>query len=118
MKIIEAELVNYQKSHNVNSDPYGTAIFEFAIRWANLMETLISQGKSICDIAKQTSRDADTEGITVFMYGAAVSILATYWVHGEELRKWHNLDCQIGTEGEKANDTGGVLNPACLNVLM
>ena len=118
MRIIEAEIGDYEKSRKINSDPYGAAVFEFAIRWANLMEELILQGKSISDVAKQTSRDADTEGITGFMYGAAVSILATYWEHGEELRKWHNLDCQIGSAGEKATDCGGVLNPACLNVLM
>ncbi|MDA8315367.1 MAG: hypothetical protein M0010_09365 [Actinomycetota bacterium] len=46
--------------------------------------------------------------------GAAVSVLASCWVHGEELRRWHNLDTQIGTEGEKANASGGVLNPALL----
>lgn len=67
MEIIETELVDYEKARNVNSDPYGAAVFEFAIRWANLMETLISQGKSISDIAKQTSRDADTEAVAGFV---------------------------------------------------
>lgn len=50
------------------------------------------------------------------MYGCAVSILSQVWIHGEELRRWHNLDSQIGTEGEKANESGGVLNPAVLNI--
>lgn len=57
-----------------------------------------------------------TEGITGFMYGCAVSALAHFWAHGEALRRWHNLDTQIGTEGEKANESGGVLNPALLNI--
>jgi hypothetical protein len=34
----------------------------------------------------------------------------------EELRRWHNLRTQIGDEGEKANEDGGVLNPALLRV--
>jgi len=32
------------------------------------------------------------------------------------LRKWHNIKTQIGNEGEKANASGGVLNPALLNI--
>jgi hypothetical protein len=36
---------------------------------------------------------------------------------GEELRRWHNKDVQIGDEGEKANETpGAVLNPALLTI--
>ena len=67
------------------------------------------------DIAKSSARETDTDGITGFMYGAAVSILAKAWVYGEELRRWHNLDTQIQHEGEKANESGGVLNPALLS---
>ena len=48
-------------------------------------------------------------------YGA-VSTLSKVWEHGEELRRWSNLDLQIGNEGEKANESGGTLNPALLNV--
>jgi hypothetical protein len=38
------------------------------------------------------------------------------WKHGEALRLWHNLKTQIRDEGEKANESGGVLNPACLSI--
>ena len=68
------------------------------------------------DVANECSNEADTEGITGFMYGAAVSVLASCWEHGEELRRWHNLKTQIRDEGEKANESGGVLNPALLNI--
>lgn len=44
----------------------------------------------------------------------AVVVLTKCWSRGEELRRWHNLDTQIGNEGEKANASGGVLNPALL----
>ena len=50
--------------------------------------------------AKEASHLADSEGITGFMYGCAVSMLAQCWKHGEELRRWHNKDTQIGTEGD------------------
>ena len=43
-------------------------------------------------------------------------MLAQCWVHGEALRRWHNRDTQIGTEGDKANESGGVLNPALLTI--
>jgi len=99
-----------------NDDPYGKAGVDFARRWADLMEQRIDGGATLTDVAKQCSHDADTEGITGFMYGCAVSILSQTWVHGEELRRWHNLDTQIGTEGEAANASGGTLNPALLNI--
>lgn len=99
-----------------NTDPYGSAIMRYAARWASLMEERMTQGSSLTEIAHVTSHEADLEGITGFMYGAAVSILAEVWTHGEELRRWHNLETQIGHEGEEANEQGGVLNPALLRM--
>lgn len=112
---IKPEFVEQYKSYVAkNSDPYGAGVVQFSERWADLMEKEIAAGKKLGDIADATSRAADTEGITGFMYGCAVSALATFWIHGEELRKWHNLKTQIGTEGEKANREGAVLNPAVI----
>lgn len=50
------------------------------------------------------------------MYGCAVNILSHCWIHGETLRLWHNLKTQIKHEGEEANEKGGVLNPAIINL--
>lgn len=91
-----------------NQDSYGAAIYRYAETWAKLMQLELSDGKELKDIADQTSHAADTEGITGFMYGAAVYILASTWIHGEELRKWHNKD--YGHEGE------GVVNPAIITI--
>ena len=99
-----------------NDDSYGKGIITYAERWANLMEEEIASGKKLDEIAKATSHKADTEGVTGYMYGAAVSTLASCWQWGEELRKWHNLDTQIGTEGIEANKGKGTLNPALLNI--
>lgn len=99
---------------NNSNDGYSFACVRYANRWAAMMESKIADGATVRDIAKDTSHEADTDGITGFMYGAAVSILSRAWKHGEELRRWHNLDTQIGIEGEKANDSGAVLNPAVL----
>lgn len=102
-----------------NTDPYGNAVMEFAEQWATLMETQIANGARLEDIADATMREVDQRpgfGITGFMYGMAVSALSLGWVHGEDLRRWHNLETQIGTEGERANESGAVLNPALLNI--
>lgn len=99
-----------------NDDPYGSAVMRFADRWARLMELRMSEGWKLEDTAKDAAHMADSEGITGFMYGCAVTILSKVWIHGEALRRWHNLDTQIGQEGERANDSGGVLNPAILTI--
>lgn len=106
----------WQKSRDANTDPYGKAGLDYAEQWADLMENAMSNGAKLVDIAKDTSHQADTDGITGFMYGCAVSLLSQCWEHGEALRQWHNLDTQLGTEGEKANESGGTLNPALLNI--
>lgn len=105
---------DWQDWKNKNSNPYNTEIMRYVEAWANLMESEMSKGKKLSDIAEQTSYEANTTGITEFMYGAAVSILSVAWTYGEELRKWHNLKIQIRKEGEQANEKGGVLNPALL----
>jgi len=99
-----------------NQDPYGHAVYTFAERWARLMETRIANGEAIADCADEVCHLADNEGITGFMYGCAVSILSRCWKYGEELRRWHNLKTQIRTEGERANESGSVLNPAILTI--
>lgn len=99
-----------------NQDSYGNAAIRFTDRWARLMEWKMSQGVALEDCASEMSHLADNEGITGFMYGCAVGILSHVWKHGEELRRWHNLDTQIGDEGERANDSGSVLNPALLTI--
>lgn len=98
-----------------NQGSYGRGIIEFAARWANLMEQKMGQGEGLASFAKSTSHQADTDGITGFMYGVAVATLANVWLYGEELRHWHNLDIQIGNEGEAANEEGITLNPALIN---
>jgi len=106
----------WNKGLEKNSDPYGNAVFVYAKSWAELMEESIDKGNEIQDIAKELSHKADTDGITGFMYGAAVATLAGCWKYGEELREWHNLDAQIGSEGEEANKKGTTLNPALLSI--
>lgn len=106
----------WQEAVNANTDGYGAAVIHYAARWAHLMEKAIAEGYQLKDVARQLSHEADVEGITGFQYGCAVSILSQVWLHGEELRRWHNIDTQIRDEGERANESGGVLNPAILSI--
>ena len=106
----------WQEGLDNNQDSYGSCCYRYAEAWANLMEEKMDAGADLKDIAKDTSHEADTEGITGFMYGCAVQALAYCWEHGEELRQWHNLDSQIGSEGEEANESGHVLNPAIMKI--
>jgi hypothetical protein len=99
-----------------NQDPYGGQVIKYVERWADMMESEMSEGKQLEDIAGHLSHKADTTGLTGFMYGCAVNCLSQVWEHGEQLRKWHNRDTQIKDEGEKANEEGGVLNPALLTI--
>ena len=124
MKIVkgkEQEYANYVATNS--ADDYSKAVVDYGERWAEFMEKRIPEGTTepeitriFVDHANSDSHEADTSGITGFMYGCAVQALAQFWVHGEPLRHWHNLNIQIGNEGEKANASGTVLNPALLNI--
>ena len=114
MKLKQGTEQEYAEYKEKNSDPYGGAVVRYSEAWADLMESKLANGEKLVDFAEKTSHEADTEGITGFMYGCAVGGLAKFWEHGEELRKWHNKEVQIGDEGDKANENGGVLNPALL----
>ncbi len=116
MKLKPGSEKEYEDYKAKNTDPYGGRVVSYGEDWVNLMEARMATGEKIADIAKPTSLEADTDGITGFMYGCAVQALAHFWEHGENLRLWHNLDTQIKDEGEKANKSGGVLNPALLNI--
>ena len=113
MKIVKGREQDYKDWYDKNDDPYGRACFTYAERWAEMLEKLIENSdKSVAQIfeesASKLSHDADVEGITGFMYGMAVKILAACWEHGEELRKWHNKE--YGYDGD------GVVNPAIMTI--
>lgn len=113
MKILEGKEKEYKDWYDKNSDSYGRACFTYAERWADMLENLIKSSDEdamtvIVKNADGLSREADVEGITGFMYGMAVSILAQCWRYGEELRKWHNKEYNY--------DGDGVVNPAILTI--
>ena len=105
-----ADEATWQSWKDKNQDSYGGGVIAYAERWARLMQVEINAGKKLEDIADTTSHEADIDGITLLMYGAAVHTLATSWKHGDQLRKWHNK--QYGV----SEDTEGTVNPAIISV--
>lgn len=100
-----------------NEDAYSRAIFDFAEKWAGLMEPRLEAGEKVEDIAEETEEVAiKGSGLTGFMHSAAAAILAKCWVHGEPFRRWFNIHNQLGDEGERANEKGTILNTALLNI--
>ena len=122
MKTRPDKEIAYKEYVEVNSkDDYSRAVVTFAESWASMMEGgMLALGMDPDEFinlyAKSFSHNTDTEGITGFMYGGAAWTLGEYWIHGEILRKWHNLDTQIGDEGEAANRKGTTLNPALMMI--
>ena len=109
MKIKENKEKEFEKCVETNShDCYSKFVIDYMIRWANMMEEHISNGENINNIAKKTSHEANTDGITGFMYGCAVDLLSILWEYGEDLRKWHNK--QYEYDGDE------VVNPAVFTV--
>ena len=109
MKVKEELREEYNQFVKINSeDAYSYAVVTYMHQWADLMESEMAKGKPLSEVADKASHDADTEGITGFMYGCAAAALAKYWEHGEELRLWHNNE--YGYQGD------GVVNPAVITI--
>lgn len=96
MTLADAE--GWEKAKAANSDAYGEAVMIYGERWARMMEARMADGERIADIAVECSQLADEEGITGFMYGAAIATLSQVWKHGEELKAWHSLRMQRGEQ--------------------
>jgi len=116
MRIRDRKGFNEWKANQKDEHGYGNAIFEYAEGWARLMQKEFSDRNIenpdvtvMIAHADRCSREADVDGITGFMYGAAVAILAAHWKYGEALRKWHNKE--YGQENTK-----GVVNPAVFTI--
>lgn len=86
----KADFQTYVES---NDPPYGKCAADYARAWADEIEARMERGESLTDCADPASHDVEKRpgfGITGFVYGVAVSMLAQTWKHGDELRRWHN----------------------------
>ena len=102
----------WKKTNENDGTGYGAMIFAYAEGWAKVMQKEFQERNienpdvaTMIAHAENCSKLLDFYGITGFMYGAAVAILAQHWKYGEALRKWHNKEW--GHE-----NTEGTVNPA------
>jgi len=104
----------WDENVKINTDSYGKACVDVA---RQVME-ILDEGKDFdCHkIICQAEDDIGGDGITGFMAGCVASMISQCHSRGEEFRKKWNIDNQIQNEGEKANKSGGVLNPAILTI--
>lgn len=104
----------WKKWVDANTDPYGAA----CVRVARVAMEILDDAPDDFDPDDIIDKADDTtgEGITGFMAGCVVQMISGCHARGDEFRRKWNLKLQLGNEGEKANESGGVLNPALLNI--
>lgn len=111
ISIIPEKQADYNKYVETNSkNGYSKAVVEYAETWACLMQVEIAKGKTVKECADKTQKPLGYLGITGFQYGCAVQSLAEFWVHGENLRKWHNKKYGVSEDKKR------VVNPAVLTI--
>jgi len=86
-----------------NTDSYGGCCVNVARR---VMEILDEETGDFdpCKLIRCADDDIKTGGITCFMADCVARMVSKFHSRGEEFRRKWNLDRQIGTEGEKANE--------------
>ena len=109
MKIKKGLKKEWEESKTKNKDPYGNAVVIVTEKVGEALD----RGLSPKEAEKEGIKDS---GITGFQAGCMAQWISHFHPRGEEFRKWWNLKTQIQDEGEKANKSGGILNPALLNI--
>ena len=107
-----------------NTDPYGKCCVDVARRVMELLEedlTPLHEGyhpdiNTPHGLICKADTDIDGGGITGFMAGCVAQMVAKCHERGDEFRRVWNKENQINDEGDKANESGGVLNPALVTV--
>ncbi len=88
-KDTESERIWNEKS----KDPKNSQRLTYARRWAKCMQVRISEGASVIKCAWDTYQKCSVspEGPTgyPFWFDSALTLLISYWKHGEELLEWY-----------------------------
>ncbi len=74
-----------------NTSTAAKSVMRFTRLWAKLMQHIInSEGKTVCEIAEETSYAAEFDcGTTGFSFYYSSTVLAQCWKHGDELKRWY-----------------------------
>ncbi len=98
---------SWEESVMKNQDGYGHGVVDATVAVCKALD----EGKSPAEAEKA----CHGLGITGFMAGCMASWVSHYHPRGDEFRRHWNKEVQIDTEGDRANESGGVLNPAVLS---
>ncbi len=105
----------WQECQDKNTDSYGGCCVNVARRVMEILDEEpgdFDTHKIIC----RADDEIKAGSITRFMAGCVANMVSCCHSRGEEFRKKWNTDNQIRDEGDKANESGGILNPAVLVV--
>ncbi|MFH0905233.1 MAG: hypothetical protein V1826_00720 [bacterium] len=117
MKCDEKGWEAYKKRHS--GDELSLLCFDYAECWARFIQKGLAEGRSLAEIADECQRKAhqlygrDLSGGA--MSCGVIPLLVKLWDYGEDFRRWHNRQTQVGREGEHANKTGGILDASVIN---
>jgi hypothetical protein len=92
-------------------------VVEFAISWCELMEAEIGGPfeLTVADVARETSQRAlKADEMTGGTYALALSLICPHWIHGEELRTWHNLDISPAHGEEMNAKPNAIIDPSTM----
>lgn len=71
-----------------NQDDYGRRCITYAQDWAKLIQIKIREGVPLTkELVNELSHQADTDGITDFMYIISKNVLRTTWKHWNRIKK-------------------------------
>lgn len=98
-----------------NTDDYGGQCVKTAYHLMRMLDDPATEitPEAVHGLVSQAD-DKEGGGITGFMAGAVAQMVSECHERGDEFRRAWNADVQIGTEGDEANESGGVLNPAVM----
>ena len=108
-------IAEWNRYEEINKDPYGKCCVDVARQVMKILDEEpgdFDTHKIIC----RADDEIKAGGITGFMAGCVASMVSKCHNRGEEFRKKWNIDNQIQHEGEIANDSGGILNPALMKI--
>lgn len=108
----------WQKQVENNKDAYGKCCVDVAREVMRLLDES-TDTINTHDLICKANKNIGAGSITGFMAGAVASMVSQVsqcHSRGEEFRRAWNTDTQLQDEGDKANESGGTLNPALLNV--
>jgi hypothetical protein len=111
MNLRDAEA--WKRYEEANDDEYGRCCVDVARRAMEILDN--EKPFSPSNIISRASRELNA-GISGFMAGAVAEMISRCHERGEEFRQLWNEENQISAEEERANDRGGVLNPALISI--